>query len=161
MATKAAATKTTAAAKEETSLDAKAELKRYMEAFGDSGAKWFADDKTFEEAQQLHLDGLKTASDELTEKLAEATTEKTTLTEQVATLTAERDELTATVETLTADNKRLKAASADGSEGEPVEFSAADDSPEARQQKVLAGNLGDNMSRYVRGMRMPGMAEKN
>ena len=51
--------------------DPRAECKRFINAFGaENGAKWFADRKTFAEAQQLHAEGLAAEIAALKKKLA-------------------------------------------------------------------------------------------
>jgi len=59
-----------------------AECQRFIEAFGDAGGRWFAEGKTFAEAQQLHAAGLQ-------EQLAQARTENEDLRKR---LTAGRGE---------------------------------------------------------------------
>ncbi|MBN2131404.1 MAG: hypothetical protein JW741_18025 [Sedimentisphaerales bacterium] len=51
--------------------DPRAECKRFIDAFGSAnGAKWFADRKTFAEAQQLHAEALAAENADLKAKLA-------------------------------------------------------------------------------------------
>jgi hypothetical protein len=53
--------------------DPKAELKRFMEAFGDArGAKWYAEGKTFAEAQQLCLAAVRAENEALQKRLTAA-----------------------------------------------------------------------------------------
>ncbi len=45
--------------------------KKFLDAFGDTGARWFLQGKSFEEAQKLHADELKERTEELTEENAQ------------------------------------------------------------------------------------------
>ena len=49
----------------------RAEGKRYLDAFGESGAVWFAQGKTFEEARELHTARLKSENERLAKENAE------------------------------------------------------------------------------------------
>jgi hypothetical protein len=44
--------------------------KKFLDAFGDQGGVWFAQGKTFEQAQQLHTEKLKAENEELKKKLS-------------------------------------------------------------------------------------------
>jgi hypothetical protein len=52
--------------------DPRAEVKKFIDAFGPEGATWFADGKTFGEAQQLHSKQLSRENEELKKKLKAA-----------------------------------------------------------------------------------------
>ncbi len=55
---------------EPSTSDPRAELKRFMEAFGDPGAHYYADGLTFEQAQGKHIETLKAENDSLKARLA-------------------------------------------------------------------------------------------
>ena len=52
--------------------EARAEVRRFIDAFGPEGATWFAEGKTFEQAQQAHSEKLAAENNELREKLQAA-----------------------------------------------------------------------------------------
>ena len=54
-------------------VDRAAEGKRFLEAFGDRGGRWFAEGKTFAEAQTLYIRDLESKVEELSKRFGETT----------------------------------------------------------------------------------------
>lgn len=98
----------------------------FLDAFGEKGAVWFAQGKTFEQARDLFA---KEQAKQLGE-LAEANKQ----------LAADKAEL----------QKQLAAARG---EQTPVSFSTADDDPQAKRFKKHRNNLGDNLAKVAAGMK--------
>jgi len=60
-----------AAIEAQSAADARADLKKFMDAFGPAGAEWFAAGKTFDEARGLHAAALSAERDRLAEENAD------------------------------------------------------------------------------------------
>jgi len=104
--------------------------KRFIEAFGDKGARWFVEGVSFEAAQELHAAELTGQIKELREAATAAAEEIKALKARVAELTGRGEE-------------------------DAVSFQPADDSPEAKRRAELALKVGDKLAAMAGGMKIP------
>jgi hypothetical protein len=100
---------------------------RYLDAFGDLGGRWFAEGKSFDEAQALYLAHLQT---------------------QLETLTAERDEARQRLAQIDLGDEEPADFSAPGQAPAAGPDAADVNTPEAR--------LGSNLARAAAGINLPG-----
>lgn len=121
----------------EKTVDTKADLKRYTDAFGmASGAQWYMDGKTFEEATALHT--------------AAQATESKKLQDENARLRSENDQLHARV-------KDLRGAS----EGVDAGLVPEKKGGASRDSKSLEARIGPRMARVARAIHLPKDSSSN
>jgi hypothetical protein len=112
------------------SVESVSDGSRFLEAFGDKGGLWFAQGKTFEQAQVLHL--------------ADVKAQLAAKDEEIAKLKAEK----AALET--------RIGAVDRGDTAPVTFSpasAANESKRDARRDRLRQNLGDNLATFASGLR--------
>lgn len=102
---------------------------KFIEAFGTNGAVWFAEGKTFEQAQALHMGEMSKSNATLTEQVGKLTAELKTATDSAAKFEADAKTAAAKLATVEAELAKFKAAHGNLSEGKPVSGGDASGKP--------------------------------
>lgn len=109
---------------------------KFIDAFGNEGAVWFAQGKTFEEAQALHVDKMTASNKALNEQVTKLSGDLKTAQDALAAANAKAEAAEKKVTELTAANAKLSAAI---DPGEKPVSGGAGKPKEGEQRKLSRG----------------------